>query len=87
MKATAIRKLVSEMKPPMTFYTSDGRLVYVDHPEAVLVHEQVVAIGSGVNGGNRVVKDIIFLSPDHIVRIEPAKRRPLRPLKRAARNP
>ena len=65
-------------KPPLNFYTSDGRVVYVDHPESVLVSEHLVAIGSGANGATGVVRQIILLSPDHIVRIEPTKRRPLR---------
>jgi hypothetical protein len=65
-------------KPPLNFYTSDGRVVYVDHPEAVLVSEQLIAIGSGANGISNVAKEIILLSPDHVVRIEPTKRKPLR---------
>ena len=64
-------------KPSPNFYTSDGRVVYVDHPEAVLVSDQLIAIGSGANGTSNVVKEIILLSPDHVVRIEPTKRRPL----------
>lgn len=69
---------MSATKPPLNFYTSDGRVVYVDHPESVLVSEHLIAIGSGANGGRGVVKEIVLLSPDHIVRIEPTKRRPLR---------
>ena len=65
-------------KPPLSFYISDGRIVYVDHPEAVLISEQLIAIGSGANGGGNVVKEIILLSPDHVVRIEPTKRKALR---------
>ena len=78
MKSDTIRQVMSATKPPLNFYTSDGRIVYVDHPESVLVSEQLIAVGSGANGTSGVVKEIILLSPDHIVRIEPTKRKPLR---------
>src|SRR5439155_19586888 len=78
MKPAAIREAISATKPPLTFYTSDGRLVYVDHPESIWVSDRLIAIASGANGASRKVKEIILLSPDHVVRIEPAKRRPLR---------
>jgi len=78
MNAATIRKVISATKPPFNFYTSDGRIVYVDHPESVLVSEQLIAIGSGANGASRVLKEIILISPDHVVRIEPTKRKPLR---------
>jgi hypothetical protein len=78
MRADTIRQGMSNTKPPLNFYTSDERIVYVDHPESILVSEQLVAIGSGVNGGSGVVKEIILISPDHIVRIEPTRRKPLR---------
>jgi hypothetical protein len=78
MKSDTIRQVMSATKPPLNFYASDGRIVYVDHPESVLVSEQLIAVGSGANGTSGVVKEIILLSPDHIVRIEPTKRKPLR---------
>ena len=78
MKSDTIHQIISATKPPLNLYTSDGRIVYVDHPESVIVSEQLVAIGSGANGGSGVVKDIILLSPDHIVRVERTRRRPLR---------
>ena len=78
MRADTIRQGMSNTKPPLNFYASDERIVYVDHPESILVSEQLVAIGSGVNGGSGVVKEIILISPDHIVRIEPTRRKPLR---------
>ena len=80
MNAGTIREVVAGTKPPLNFYTSDGRVVYVDHPETVLISEQVIAIGTGGNGGKKpgVLQQITFLSPDHIMRIEPTKRRPLR---------
>jgi hypothetical protein len=76
VKADTIRQIMSATRPPLNFFTSDGRIVYVDHPESVLVSENLIAIGSGANG--RIVRQIILLSPDHIVRIEPTKRKPLR---------
>ena len=78
MNSETIRQVISATKPPFNFYTSDGRIVYVDHPESVLISSQLIAIGSGSNGATRVLKEIILLSPDHVVRIEPTKRRPLR---------
>ena len=52
-------------------------MVYVDHPELVIVSEHFIAVGSGADASSRVVKEIILLSPDHIVRVEPTKRRAL----------
>ena len=80
MKSDTVRQVLSATKPPLNFYTSDGRVIYVDHPESVLVSEQLIAIGSGANGVSGVVKEIILLSPEHIVRIEPTKRKPMRRL-------
>ena len=78
MKADVIRQILSATKPPLDFYTSDGKVLYVDHPESILVSDNLIAIGSGVNGTSGVMKAIVLLSPDHIVRIEPTKRRALR---------
>jgi len=78
MNPETIRQVISATKPPLNFYTSDGRIVYVGHPESVIVSNQLLAIGSGTNGGSTVVKQIILISPDHVVRIEPTKRKPLR---------
>ncbi len=78
MKTEMIRQTMFDLKPPMNFYTSDGRVIYIDHPESVLITEALIAIGSGVDAGTGVAKDIVLLAPDHIVRIEPTKRKPLR---------
>jgi hypothetical protein len=78
VKADVIRQVLSTTKPPLNFFTSDGRIVYMDHPESVLISEYLIAIGSGAERSNRMTKEIVLLSPDHIVRIEPTKRRPLR---------
>ena len=80
MNSDTVRQVMSPTKPPLNFYTSDGRIIYVDHPESLLVSEQLIAIGSGANGVSGVVKEIILLSPDHIVRIEPTQRKSLRRL-------
>ena len=77
MKFDTVRQVMSATKPPLHFYTSDGRMVYVDHPELMIVSENLIAIGSGADAASRVVKEIILLSPDHIVRVEPTKRKPL----------
>lgn len=78
MKTEIIRQTIFDLKPPMNFYTSDGRVIYIDHPESVLITEALIAIGSGVDAGTGVARDIVLLAPDHIVRIEPTKRKPLR---------
>jgi len=76
MKATAIRRAIAATRPPMNFYTSDGKVIYVDHPESVLVEEGLIAIDPGGNGTGRVAKELILLSPNHVVRIERTKRKP-----------
>jgi len=78
MKSGAIRQVLAAARPPLNFYSADGKMVYVDHPESVIVGEHLIAIGAGMNGGSGVVKEIILLSPDHVVRIEPTKRKPMR---------
>jgi hypothetical protein len=78
MKTEMIRQTIFAIKPPMIFYTSDGRVVCIDHPESVIVSEALVAVGTGVDAETGLAKDILLLAPDHIVRIEPTKRKPLR---------
>ncbi len=78
MKTEMIRQTIFALKPPMNFYTSDGRVVYIDHPESIIISEALVAVGAGVDAGTGVARDIVLLAPDHILRIEPTRRRPLR---------
>ena len=78
MKSDKIRQVLSATKPPLNFYTSDGRLIYVDHPESVLLSEHLIAIGSGADAAAGIAREIILVSPDHVVRIEPTGRKPLR---------
>ncbi len=78
MKSDIIRQVMAATKPPFNFFTSDGKVVYVDHPEAILVSADLVAIGAGPGSSTGVVKEIILLSPDHVVRIERTERKPLR---------
>ena len=78
MKSDTVHQVIQATKPPLNFYTSDGRILYVDHPESVIVSEHLIAIGSGADSATGVVKEIVLLSPDHVVRIEPTKRRALR---------
>jgi hypothetical protein len=78
VKAEVIQQVLAATKPPLEIYTSNGRTVYVDHPESVLISEDLLAIASGASGRAAVPKDMILLSPDHVVRVEPTKRRPLR---------
>ena len=60
----------------MNLFISDGKVLYVDHPEAVLVSEAVIAIDPVAKGPDRVAKELILLSPDHVVRIERTKLKP-----------
>ena len=78
MKTEMIRQTIFAIKPPMNFYTSDGRVVYIDHPESVIISEALVAVGSGVDPETGLARDILLLAPDHIVRIEPTRRKALR---------
>jgi hypothetical protein len=78
MKTEMIRQTIFALKPPMNFHTSDGRVIYIDHPESVVISQALVAVGAGVDAGTGLARDIVLLAPDHIVRIEPARRKPLR---------
>jgi hypothetical protein len=77
MKSEIIRQVISATKPPFQFYTSDGKQVYVDHPELIIISQDLIAIGAGADEASGVAKGIVLLSPDHIVRVEPTKRRAL----------
>jgi len=78
MKTEMIRQTIFALKPPINFYTSDGRVIYVDHPESVFISEALIAIGTALDAGTGVARDIVLLASDHILRIEPTKRKPLR---------
>ena len=67
----------------MSLYTSDGEVVYVDHPESVLVSAAVIAIDPGSPEPDGVAQDLIFLNPDQLVRIQHTTRKPLRRFARA----
>jgi len=76
MKSETIHQVLNSTKPPLNFYTSDGRVIYVDHPELVLITEPLIAIGSGADETG-IGKQITLLDPDHIVRIDRTKRKSL----------
>jgi hypothetical protein len=80
MKAATIRSLLRRTKPPLNLFTSDGEVVYVDHPEAVLVSAAVIAVDPGARVRNGVSPGLVFINPDHLVRIQHTKRKPLRRL-------
>ena len=61
---------------PCTVLVSDGRSIYVDNPETVLVSDRVLVIGKHAQG--RMVKELAIVAFDHITGIEPSKPRPLR---------
>ena len=77
MKSDVFQQVITSTKPPLHIFTSDGKQLYVDHPELVIVSPDLIAIGSGADAGSGVVKEIALISPDHVVRVEPAKRRAL----------
>jgi len=54
---------------------SDGRCVYVDSPETLLLSDTVLVVGKHAQG--RIVKELAIIALDHITGIEPAKPRPL----------
>ena len=44
MKSETIRQVLNSTKPPLNFYSSDGQIVYVDHPELVFVTEPLIIV-------------------------------------------
>lgn len=61
---------------PCDVLVSDGRRIYVDNPETVLLSDTVLVIGRHAQG--RMVKELSIVALAHITGIEPAKPRPLR---------
>jgi len=61
---------------PCNVLVSDGRCIYVDDPETVLVSDTVLVIGKHAQG--RMVKELAIVAVSHVTGIEPAKPRPLR---------
>jgi hypothetical protein len=65
MKMGMIRQSIAANKPPLNIYTTDGRIIYIDHPESAIVTDDLVAIGACLDGETDVFKNIVLLSPDH----------------------
>ena len=61
---------------PCNVLVSDGRIIYVDNPETVLVSDTVLVVGKHAQG--RMVKELAIVAVRHVTGIEPAKPRPLR---------
>ena len=61
---------------PCNVLVSDGRCIYVDNPETVLLSDTVLVIGK--HAQRRIVKELAMVAVAHITGIEPAKPRPLR---------
>lgn len=61
---------------PCNVHVSDGRCLYVDNPETVLLSDTVLVIGTHAQG--RMVKELGIVALAYITGIEPAKPRPLR---------
>ena len=75
MNKDDVNQALSNIRP-CTILVSDGRSVYVDNPETVLLSDTVLVVGTHAQG--RIVKELAIIALDHITGIEPAKPRPLR---------
>jgi hypothetical protein len=75
MNKDGVNQALSNIRP-CTILVSDGRSVYVDNPETVLLSDTVLVVGTHAQG--RVVKELAIIALAHITGIEPAKPRPLR---------
>ena len=75
MNKNDVNQALSNIRPCMIL-VSDGRSVYVDNPETVLLSDTVLVVGTHAQG--RVVKELAIIALAHITGIEPAKPRPLR---------
>ncbi len=75
MNKNDVNQALSNIRP-CTVLVSDGRSIYVDNPETVILSDSVLVIGRHAQG--RVVKDLAIIALNHITGIEPAKPRPLR---------
>ena len=56
---------------PCNVLVSDGRCIYVDNPETVLLSDTVLVVGRHAQG--RMVKELAIVALAHITGIEPAK--------------
>lgn len=61
---------------PCNILVSDGRCIYVNNPDTVLLSDTVLVIGKHAQG--RMVKDLTMVAISHITGIEPDRPRPLR---------
>ena len=61
---------------PCQILVSDGRRIYIDNPETVILSETVLVVGKHAQG--RTAKDLAIIALAHITGIEPARPRPLR---------
>ena len=72
MNKDDVNQALSNIRP-CTILVSDGRSVYVDNPETVLLSDTVLVVGTHAQG--RIVKELAIIALDHITGIEPAKPR------------
>ena len=75
MKKEEVNQALNNIRP-CTVHVSDGRSIYVDNPETVLLSDTVLVIGIHAQG--RIVRDLAIVAIAHITSIDPAKPRPLR---------
>ena len=60
---------------PYNVLVSDGRSIYVDNPEIIILSDTVLVIGR--HAQCRMVKELSIVALAHITGIEPTKPRPL----------
>ncbi|MBM3834691.1 MAG: hypothetical protein FJ403_15755 [Verrucomicrobia bacterium] len=78
MNLHTIREIINTTKLPVNVYAPDGRNIYLNDPESILITAELVTIGSGTETPRGVPKEATLLASDHIVRIERTRCRPLR---------
>jgi hypothetical protein len=75
MTKRTIAKALNNIRP-CNVLVSDGRCIYVDNPETVLVSDTILVIGKHAQG--RMVKELAIVAVSHVTGIEPTTPRPLR---------
>jgi len=75
MNKNNVNQALSNIRP-CTILVSDGREIYMDNPETVLLSDTVLVVGKHAQG--RMVKELAIVALNHITGIEPAKPRLLR---------
>jgi len=75
MNKEGVQEALNNIRP-CQILASDGRRIYIDNAETVILSDSVLVVGKHAQG--RIVKDLAIIALAHITGIEPAKPRPLR---------